>query len=125
MAKKHNWKITEEQVDKYAKELILWMGKEGNFYLIGFAVEKGINKDEFDTWAKRNSKFALALKRAKDMQEYKLANFGLQHPQKAPFSMFSLKNCAGWRDRQDMILTGDIIVNLRRKKQSPTSDNNN
>ena len=55
-------------------------------------------RNTFRSWAKRHLEFAHALKVAKELEEERIrvnASMGLYN---ASFSIFTLKNIAGWRD---------------------------
>lgn len=64
-------------------------------------VKKGY-RQIFSQWAKKNPDFNDALKEAKTLEIERIrvnASLGLYH---GAFSIFTLKNIAGWRDKQDI-----------------------
>lgn len=87
------------QIDKTEREAL------PPIFLSDFARSIGMKigyRRLFSGWAKKNPDFADALKEAKVLEEERIrvnASLGLYH---GAFSIFTLKNIAGWRDKQDV-----------------------
>lgn len=66
-----------------------------------FARDIGVSRSAITRWAKKYPEFQVALKEAKKLQEEHIATNGLNGSFNSSFSIFTLKNVAGWRDRTD------------------------
>ncbi len=109
-------KYTEELIEQYAEELLTWFQEsKKRLWLKSFAIERGFPSENLSVFAKKNEKFAHALKIAKDIQELRLFELGIQLSKgknKPAFAIFALKNVAGWRDTQDITSGGEKVTGL-------------
>lgn len=67
-----------------------------------FARKIGVSPSSILRWEKKYPEFRSALKVAKNIQEELIAINGLNNSYNASFSIFTLKNVAGWRDVKDI-----------------------
>lgn len=79
-------------------------------FLSAFARSIGVSQDSLHEWAKKYPEFCVALKKAKDLQAEHLITNGLHNTFAQPFAIFTAKNILGWRDKQDLELSGDVII---------------
>ena len=93
-------KYTERFLRKIAKELFEWLREEDNFYLKGFTFDKPYSFYQLSEWARRSKYFSQALKKAHEIQEYKLVQNATENKFNSTFVIFTLKNIAGWRDQR-------------------------
>ena len=87
------------QIDKTEREA------QPPIFLSDFATSIGVGRGYaqiFSQWKKKHPDFNEALKEAKTLEIERIrvnASLGLYH---GAFSIFTLKNIAGWRDKQDV-----------------------
>lgn len=81
-----------------------------------FARRIGVSRDTLDEWCKVYPEFSDAYKAAKLRQEEILVANGLQGNYEQTFTIFTMKNVCGWRDKHDVEHTGaggtDLFKNL-------------
>lgn len=110
-------KYTPAVIEGYADKLIEWYRTNSeHIWLKAFAVDHDIPSDVLSEWAGKNEKFALALKKAKDIQELRLIDLGIElsrDKNKPAFVIFALKNVAGWRDAHDITSGGEKITDVK------------
>ena len=93
-----------------------------------FAPKQGYHSSRLSEWAKINKKLSEALKRLKDIQTHKLVVLSLGRKIDTAMAIFTLKNIAGWRDRQEVEHSGEIkggetrIVIIRPDGKPDTED---
>jgi hypothetical protein len=75
-------------------------------FFAGFARSIGVSRDTLVEWTTVWPEFSVAHKRCKELQEQMLAVNGLQGLYNASFAIFTAKNVAGWRDKQELEHTG-------------------
>lgn len=100
-------KWTKEKIDEEAEALIEWFNDEQNekdnkLFLTKFVISRGYSRKELQTFADRSQEFLHAYNRAKDIQEQFLIDKGLKAEYNPYFTGLTLKNIAGWRDKQDV-----------------------
>ena len=96
---------TEEWMEQEAKLLIEWFEVPRNIWLKGFALTRGYDPARLDEFADKSIVFALALKKAKSIQEYKLVDMGLFNEINSNITKFTLTNNHGWSEKQQ--ISGD------------------
>ena len=103
------------QIDKTEKEAL------PPVFLSDFARSIGISltsySQTFKNWSVKHKKFLEALKVAKELEVERIrvnASLGLYH---ASFSIFTLKNIAGWRDRQEETIKVEQHTHFTVEKQ--------
>jgi hypothetical protein len=110
---------TKKRIEELAERLTAFFAIETNIWLKAFAVQENIPTEELSRLAKKNKKFNQALKMAKEVQELRLCENGLTAKKNPVFSIFALKNVAGWRDKQDITSGGrsweDMIKEVNAK----------
>jgi len=82
---------TEEALTVIGEELIEWMKQENNIFFKKFLLEKGLDDSFISDRAKENPHFNGLIKRAKEIQEIKLAEGGLLGKYRDAMSIFLLK----------------------------------
>jgi len=65
-----------------------------------FAFRRGYPSQRMSEFAQASEKFSVALKKMKDIQEYKLVIGALAGKLNSTMAIFTLKNVAGWRNEQ-------------------------
>lgn len=98
-------KYTDEWIENEAKLLIEWFDVPRNIWLKGFALTRGYDPVRFDEFANKSFVFSEALKKAKELQQFKLVDKALFNETNGGFTKFVLQNNHGWAERQQ--LTGD------------------
>ena len=94
-----------------------------------FARKIRVNRSSILAWAETYPEFSKALKEAKDLQHEIIIKGGLMGVFNASFSIFAMKNIAGWRDKTEVEVNMNVtlanrIQESRRKVfQSTSSDN--
>tara|TARA_B100000315_G_scaffold260662_1_gene323805 strand:- start:2297 stop:2674 length:378 start_codon:yes stop_codon:yes gene_type:complete len=84
------------------------------WYAPEFAWLIGVDRDTLKEWANKRDEdgdlvypeFSAAYKRVTDAQERILITNGLKGGYQANFAIFTAKNVLGWRDRQDLGISG-------------------
>jgi len=71
-------------------------------FMTEFASKRGYARQRLTEFAQASEKFSDALKRMKDIQEYKIVIGALTGKLNPTFAIFTLKNVAGWRDRKEI-----------------------
>lgn len=95
-------KYTKEFIEKEAEALLKWIKDPKNIYLKRFAFERDYCSSRFTEFAKVNQKFALALKKAHEWQEIRLAEGGLSAEFNPGFTKFVLARTHGWTDKTEV-----------------------
>ena len=90
---------SKKELEMLADELIEWFKDEENVYLKNFAILKGFPASYISKYSKRSKYFNEKHALAKDIQESRLVQMGLDKKVSSNFLIFMLKNTAGWRDR--------------------------
>jgi len=84
-------------------------------FLSDFAITIGIRKGYrqcFDRWEAKHPEWKDALKEAKELEKQMYQTNGSLGLYSAAFSIFTLKNIAGWRDRAEVEHSGEITQHL-------------
>ena len=105
---------TDKFIEDLGNEMVIWFEEEDNIFIKDFFLSKGLHSQNASEFASVNQKFSDALKRAKEMQESKIAKGGLTGKYNSTFAIFTLKNVAGWRDKQEIEQTGtqDLVIKV-------------
>jgi len=72
-------------------------------------------RDTFNDWAKKFPDFSDALKTAKELEVERIRTNGHLGLYNCAFSIFTLKNIAGWRDTQEVKHSGEVEFALADK----------
>ena len=97
-----NTKYTTERIEKYADELLKYMKEPKNYWLKSFCISNDFHSEYLYRWAEKNEKMRKSLKKALEIQEEKFVRMGLSKHSNPAFVIFTLKNIAGWRDKQEI-----------------------
>jgi hypothetical protein len=100
-------KFTPEVIDGFADELIAWLKNPMNIWFKDFCLDKDINPDLMSDWASVSEKFSGAYRLAKQRQESRLVNGGLNELYNGSIVKFVLANAHGWTDKQETKVSGD------------------
>lgn len=73
-----------------------------------FARKINVNRSSISAWANKFPEFSIALKEAKELQQEIIIKCGLMGIYNASFSIFAMKNIAGWRDKSEIEHSGSI-----------------
>lgn len=111
-------KYSTDDIERFAKDLILWAKNESNFWLKDFCLEREIDPDFMAEWAKENEKFSGAYKLAKAYQESRIFKGAMLETYNTAMSKFALVNNHGWADKQETRLSGDAANPLSFLLQS-------
>jgi len=105
-------KWTKEKVLKIGEELIEWLREEDeNVWFEKFLyVEKNLYPQWVSEMRDKYEEFSELIKKAKKIQESKIADMALQQNLSIPMAIFVLKNHYGWTDKTEQ----EIVV-----KQEP------
>lgn len=81
-------------------------------FLSDFARSIGVSnihyRQIFSDWAKKNKDYSDALKEAKGLEVERYRVNGSLHLYNPAFAIFTLKNIAGWRDKQEIEHSGEV-----------------
>lgn len=77
-------------------------------FLTDFAKSIGVNQDTLHEWIKKHPEFSEAFKTAKEKQEKIVVINAMRKLYDSTFSIFTLKNIAGWRDKQEIEHQGSV-----------------
>ena len=100
-------KYSNEEIEKYADELIIWARDPMNLWVKDFCLDKDIDPDFMSQWADKNNKFAGAYRIARSKQEAKLVNGGLTEVFSGSIVKFVLANVHGWSEKTETKISGD------------------
>lgn len=96
---------SKEWIENEAKLLLDWFQEPRNIWLKGFALLRGYDPSRFDEFSNKSIEFSLALKKAKQWQEYKLVDMSLFNEINPTITKFALTNNHGWAEKQQ--ISGD------------------
>ena len=91
-------KYTPEIIANHGKGLIKFMQVETNWWLKDYCIENDFPSQLLSEWDKVNSEFSEAYKKAKDIQESRLAHMGMKKDNNVAFVIFTLRNVAKWKN---------------------------
>lgn len=111
-------KFSDEDIDRFAAELLVWLKDPANIWFKDFCLERDIDPDCMSEWAKDNERFSGAYKLAKARQESRLVNGGLVEAYNGSIVKFVLANAHGWADKQESKVSGDAVNPLAFLLQS-------
>lgn len=98
---------TDEIIRGYADEMVQWfLASDENVFIKDFFISKQLPSEYASRWADKSDYFHHAYKRCKDIQEQRLVNGAIRGDYDRVFSIFTLKNVAGWRDKQEHEIAG-------------------
>lgn len=87
--------------------------------LYGFAASIGVCHDTLNEWKKHYPRFSAAIKRAKALQADFIIHNAMTGNAPAAFSIFMMKNIAGWKDKSEVEHSGSdnpVTINYVRKE---------
>lgn len=105
-------RYSNEDIERYADELIEWMKLDSRFWFKDFCLERDIDPDFMAEWAKENEKFNGAYKLVKGLQESRIFQGGMTESFNTGMAKFALMNCHGWADKQESKVSGDSVSPL-------------
>ena len=100
---------TQDWLENEAAELLKWFEVPRNIWLKGFALLRGYDPSRYDEFAAKSNVFSLALKKAKELQEFKLVDKGLFNEINANITKFTLANNHGWAERSTVTHKGKTL----------------
>lgn len=106
------YKYTKEFVDELADKLLIYAETHSLPFLKDFAYENKIPAEEISRTCAKNEKFKRALNILKDRQEMQILRGGLAGKLNPAMAIFTLKNCSGWRDKQELEHSGELGFKL-------------
>lgn len=98
---KNALKWSDSDLIQIGEELLKWMNQDQNIWFEKFLMSKGLYRDFVSDRAENCKSFAELIKKAKQMQEARIAEFALHNKINTTMSIFLLKNNHGYRDRQE------------------------
>jgi hypothetical protein len=96
-----------EDVERFADEFKIWLNDPSHVWIKDFALDNDFDPDYLHEWAKENEKFGGVYKQAKQRQESRLVNGGLNELYNGSIVKFVLANAHGWTDKQETKVSGD------------------
>ena len=105
-------KYTDEYVKKLGEKLLIWIKDASNLWLGTFAAENSMSRARLQEIASVNDHFNSIYEEAKQIQENKLVVGALSKKIDVTMAIFSLKNVAGWRDKQELEHFGELNFNF-------------
>ncbi len=101
-------KYTTKRIEREAVALIKYAEAAQIPFEFEFATQRGYYSELLSRWALKNDKFYQALKKMKDIQTTKIVKAAMMKKIDVTMAIFTLKNVAGWRDKQELAHTGEI-----------------
>ena len=86
-------------------------------FIKDFAYKRGYTSAEIAHLFVSNFKFLHALNSLRDVQETKLVFGSLTNELNSYMSMNTLKNVAGWRDKHDIEVSGELVLGYGYRKE--------
>jgi hypothetical protein len=102
-------KYSNEDIERFANEFLIWIKNDSNFWVKDFCLEKGIDPRLMSEWAKENEKFSEAYSLAKGYQESRIFKGSMQKTFDSGMSKFALVNNHGWIDKTETKVSGDAV----------------
>lgn len=95
--------LTRERIKFYDKDGNAHTEEVANIYptITDFAKKIGVNRSSLHEWSRKHKDFSVALKEAKELQHEIIIKSALCGYYNASFSIFAMKNIAGWRDKNE------------------------
>ncbi len=122
-------RFTNEEVEAFADEFLLWLEKEENFWIKDFCLEKNMDPGYMNDWCERSEKFRLAFIIGKNKQESKTYKGGLIGKFNSNIVKLALTNHHGWVEKHESKISGDaqnplacIIEKISSKKSDDDED---
>jgi len=94
-------KWPKEDLIQIGEELLEWMSQDQNIWFEKFLMSKGLYRDFVSDRSVNCKPFAELIKKAKQMQESRIAEFALYNKINTTMAIFLLKNNHGFKDRLD------------------------
>lgn len=107
---------SDEDLEKYASELEVWMKDPQNIWLKDFALERDIDTSYLSEWAKRHKRFRQVYSKAKDWQESKLTKNSLFKRFDQRMTAMVLANHHGWTEKPTQIVVQDTSLTQFKEK---------
>ena len=101
-------KWTQERIGAEAVALLEYAKTAPLPYLKDFCVQRGYGSQNISQYFMISHEFCEALNRLKDSMEVKLVFGSLTNKLNSYMAMNTLKNVAGWRDKQEIEHSGEI-----------------
>jgi hypothetical protein len=98
---------TEDVLNKMADDLMKWLETPTNVLFKDFCLDQKINPRKMLKWAEDNERFRAAYEFAKERQQSRLLNGGLNDIYNGTVMKFIMTNVHGWSDKQEMKVSGD------------------
>lgn len=83
-----------------------------------FAMDKDLHTDTLVEWEKIYPEFSVAYKKAKQIQVEHITQHAMLGGYQQPFSIFFLKNCHQWKDKQEIDSNTNISVNYKEATEA-------
>lgn len=101
------YRFTDEEIEAFADEFLLWLDHEDNFWIKDFTLEKNINPDYMIDWCERSERFRRAYLIGKSKQESKTYKGGLVGKFNSNIVKLALTNHHGWVEKTENKISGD------------------
>ena len=117
---------TEEFVLEELNNMVTELLENKEFYLLGDLFEtRPYHSNRYAEWAKKfkdNDKISCAIKRIKNILEYRLNKKGLEGKLNPTLTIFNLKNNYNWKDKseQDVNVSGPVRIKVRHTQEEIT-----
>jgi hypothetical protein len=82
-----------------------WFANPKNYYLNGFASERGYHSSWYEDMARKSKVFSQTLARVREIQERRIVESSLERKFDGNFAKFVLANRHGWKEKTE--LSGD------------------
>jgi len=117
------WKWTEEEALKVGYELLEWMeASEDNLFFQEFLVtKKGLYRDLVADLSGYYPEFARIVKKAKELQEFRLVRLAAKQKINPVFTIFLLKNHHNYEDKKTVEST-NVNLNIEDRKKLQNLD---
>lgn len=100
-------KYSTADIERFADEFKIWLNNPSHLWIKDFALDNDFDPDYLHEWAKENEKFRGVYKQAKQRQESRLVNGGLNEAYNGSIVKFVLANAHNWSDKSETKISGD------------------
>jgi len=88
--------LTKKDVDKLARDMLLWFDQEDNLLVCDFMLKRGFSKPDYPHLEKKSAAFKRAMIQAREIERTRLVLGGLVGKFNQSFASFVLKSILGY-----------------------------
>jgi hypothetical protein len=116
-------KWTEKEAIKFGNELIEWLSKENtNIFYRRFCHQRNLYHTAIAYLCDKFNSFSNIIKKAKEMQEYKINDLAIRGKLNTAYSCFFMKNKHSYKDRTDITTNDESLTSVTLKLVDGSKD---